>query len=64
MKRAALIAVFAFLAGAAAVAVPHDMGATQVILVTAYGTIESAVRSGHSAADAAVPGPPPQPSHH
>ncbi|HEY2335364.1 MAG TPA: HAMP domain-containing sensor histidine kinase [Solirubrobacterales bacterium] len=33
MKRAALIAVAAFLAGAAAVAVPHWMGATQVVLV-------------------------------
>jgi signal transduction histidine kinase len=33
VKRAALIAVAAFLAGAAAVAVPHWMGATQVVLV-------------------------------
>ncbi|HET7443951.1 MAG TPA: HAMP domain-containing sensor histidine kinase [Solirubrobacterales bacterium] len=33
MKRAAVIAVAAFLAGAAAVAVPNRMGATQVLLV-------------------------------
>ncbi len=33
MSRAVLIAVAGFLAGAAAVAVPHDMGATQVALV-------------------------------
>lgn len=32
MKRALLIAVAAFLAGAAAVAVPHEMGAEQVLL--------------------------------
>ena len=34
MKRAGLIAVAAFLAGAAAVAVPHWMGLTQVVFVT------------------------------
>jgi len=33
MTRAALIALFAFLAGAAAVAVPHGMGAEQILLV-------------------------------
>jgi signal transduction histidine kinase len=33
VKRAILIAVAAFLAGAAAVAVPHGMGATQVLLI-------------------------------
>jgi signal transduction histidine kinase len=33
MRRAAVIAVAAFLAGAAAVAVPHGMGAEQVVLV-------------------------------
>jgi signal transduction histidine kinase len=33
VKRAAAIAIAAFLAGAAAVAVPHWMGATQVVLV-------------------------------
>ncbi|MGN6664141.1 MAG: sensor histidine kinase [Solirubrobacterales bacterium] len=35
MRRAALIAVVAFLAGAAAVAVPHGMGAEQVLLAFA-----------------------------